>query len=79
MKRLGYLFLMMAALSACHNNKKSDAYGNFEAVEVTLSSQANGQILVLNILEGDQILIGCRAVGERGRLLIVAAAGDGDN
>ena len=55
MKRLGYLFLMMAALSACHNNKKSDAYGNFEAVEVTLSSQANGQILVLNILEGDQV------------------------
>jgi HlyD family secretion protein len=42
-------------MMACNQADKSDAYGNFEAVEVTLSSQANGQILGLDIIEGDLV------------------------
>jgi HlyD family secretion protein len=37
------------------NHQKSDAYGNFEAIEVTISSEANGKILNLDIDAG-QIL-----------------------
>lgn len=41
---------------SCQQNKHvSDAYGNFEAVETTISSEANGRILWLNVMEG-QIL-----------------------
>ncbi len=35
--------------------KKSDGYGNFEATEITVSSEANGIINSFNIKEGDQI------------------------
>jgi HlyD family secretion protein len=43
-------------LVSCKQKKEtSDAYGNFEAVETTISSEANGRILWLDITEG-QIL-----------------------
>jgi HlyD family secretion protein len=58
MKYYIYLIILLASLGACTRTDKSDAYGNFEAVEVTISSQANGQILFLNIMEGDQIYSG---------------------
>jgi HlyD family secretion protein len=50
--------MLLAGLSACKKSDKSDAYGNFEAIEVTVSSQANGQILYLKILEGDLVKAG---------------------
>lgn len=54
-----YLLIMLIFLAACnHNNHKSDAYGNFEAVETIVSSQASGQILQLYINEGDVIKSG---------------------
>lgn len=41
-------------LFSCNgNNSLSDAYGNFEAEEVVVSSRANGTIIQLNINEGD--------------------------
>lgn len=52
-------FLMLAILSSilffsCKNlEEKSDAYGNFEATETTISAQASGEILELNLEEGD--------------------------
>ena len=43
----------MAMLTACSDNsRKADAYGNFEAREVTVSAQGNGQIVWLKAEEG---------------------------
>jgi HlyD family secretion protein len=40
-------------ISSCNRDKDNpDAYGTFEATEVTVSSQANGRILFLNVEEG---------------------------
>lgn len=40
--------------SACNqNNNESDAYGNFEATEYTISAENSGKILFLDIQEGD--------------------------
>ena len=45
---------MLASLISCNkNNEKADGYGNFEATEVTISSEANGQIEYLKLEEGD--------------------------
>ncbi|MFH1120872.1 MAG: HlyD family efflux transporter periplasmic adaptor subunit [Bacteroidota bacterium] len=56
-KRTLILMTMITGLLvSCKQNKvASDAYGNFEAVETTISSEANGRILWMNIMEG-QIL-----------------------
>ncbi len=51
------LFLLIALvwLSSCSNrNNLSDAYGNFEAVQVTVSSESAGKIHYLNVEEGSQ-------------------------
>ena len=46
-------FLILTSLISCNkNNDKADGYGNFEATEVTISSQANGNIEYLNLEEG---------------------------
>lgn len=43
-------------ISSCNrDNNKPDAYGTFEATEVTVSSQANGKILFLKVEEGQVI------------------------
>ena len=52
------LFLL---LSGCGGASDSDAFGNFEATEITVSSQADGQLLALDLdegttLEADQIV-----------------------
>jgi HlyD family secretion protein len=40
-------------VSCTKNNDKADGYGNFEATEVTISSEANGNIQYLKLEEGD--------------------------
>jgi len=40
------------------NHQKSDAYGNFEVIEVTISSEANGKILSLDIDAGQLVEAG---------------------
>ena len=46
--------LLVATLFSCNkNNDKADGYGNFEATEVTVSSEANGKIISLDIEEGN--------------------------
>ena len=43
-------------VASCGNNKKNyDASGNFEATEIIVSSQANGQIMKFNINEGQTV------------------------
>ncbi|MCI4442486.1 MAG: HlyD family efflux transporter periplasmic adaptor subunit [Lentimicrobium sp.] len=47
-------FLLLASLISCNkNNDKADGYGNFEATEVTISAEANGNIEYLKLEEGD--------------------------
>ena len=49
--------LSIALIAAACGNKQdaSDAWGNFEAVETTVGSQGNGEIISLNVEEGDQL------------------------
>ncbi len=45
----------IVGLSSCtNNNKLSDAYGNFEAVQVTISAESAGKIHYLKVEEGSQ-------------------------
>jgi HlyD family secretion protein len=55
MKKILILIIPGLFLISCSSSNKSDAYGNFEAVEVIISSQANGQIINLTIEEGMKI------------------------
>ena len=45
--------MMVWAVSCQNLAKKSDAYGNFEAVETVISAELGGKLLELNINEGD--------------------------
>lgn len=45
------LFLLGTLLS-CSTSKKADGYGNFEATEITVSSEANGKLEFFNVEEG---------------------------
>ena len=53
-----YIIIVTAwmILASCNNNKISyDASGNFEADEVMVSAQQNGQLLSFSVHEGDQL------------------------
>lgn len=50
------LITMFAILQSCSDNSNvSDAYGNFEAVEITVSSEVQGKLISLNVEEGQII------------------------
>jgi len=54
-----YIFIVLLLLVACNKSKdQSDAYGNFEAVETTISSEANGKLISLNLEEGQSLKSG---------------------
>lgn len=62
MKRL--IFIGLAGLlAACGHKNPFDATGIFEATEVTVSSEAQGRILRLDIEEGDSVTAG-QQIGE---------------
>ncbi len=50
-----YALIPMLLLSCGSNGDKADGYGNFEATETTVSSEANGKILFLSLEEGDLV------------------------
>lgn len=53
-KYLLYFLALLPALYSCMGNgEKADAYGNFEAVEVIISSEANGKLLSFQLEEGE--------------------------
>jgi HlyD family secretion protein len=55
-KALLIAFPVYLLVSSCNRDKNNpDAYGTFEATEVTVSSQANGKILFLKVEEGQLI------------------------
>jgi len=57
MKKVVFAAMIIALfIASCTGDKdKPDAYGTFEATEVTVSSQANGKILWLTIEEGQVV------------------------
>lgn len=50
--------MTVTALMACDRNHRSDAYGNFEAVEVMVSAETGGRILTSHISEGMEVATG---------------------
>ena len=55
MKKIAILLTAIIFISCNKNNEKADAYGNFEATEITVSSESNGKIEFLNVEEGAQL------------------------
>jgi HlyD family secretion protein len=56
MKKISFLLAVTAILiNACNNNNESDAYGNFSATEILLSSEASGTIIKKNMSEGEVV------------------------
>lgn len=48
--------IIFITLISCNgNDEKADGYGNFEATETTISSEANGKLLSLDAEEGDML------------------------
>lgn len=59
-----YIALLSMVSMACSSNEDlSDAYGNFEAVEVLVSSEVNGKLISLKVEEGQEV--------KRGELLAI--------
>lgn len=58
--KISYLILLiLITLIGCNSdNNKPDASGNFEAIEITVSSLASGRIEKLSIMDGDKLVIG---------------------
>lgn len=53
MRTLTILFFILLVFASCnHKNDKSDAYGNFESVEVLVASEMQGKLLQFNVEEG---------------------------
>jgi HlyD family secretion protein len=57
-----YFYLLISILmliQACQiGNNESDAYGNFEATEILISSESNGKLVSFDIEEGDELKAG---------------------
>ena len=55
MKKIAILLTAIILISCNKKSEKADAYGNFEATEITVSSESNGKIEFLNVEEGEQL------------------------
>lgn len=53
-----YGILMIFMLAGCGTEEKSDAYGQFEATEIIISSEAQGRLLQFNVNEGSMLEAG---------------------
>ncbi len=52
------LFFCLLVLGSCQKSDKSDGYGNFEATEIIVSSEANGKLELLDVEEGRRMAAG---------------------
>ena len=52
------LLLLFAGSAACGNGSEPDAYGNFEANEVSVSAQTSGQLITFTPVEGAHLAAG---------------------
>lgn len=55
MKKILSVLVLSSLFSCGQNTDKADGYGNFEATEVTVSSESNGRIEFLNLEEGEEL------------------------
>jgi HlyD family secretion protein len=55
LKKVVSVFVLSILLGCNGNNNMSDAYGNFEAVEIVVSSENSGILKEFNLNEGDKI------------------------
>jgi len=56
MKTKSLILILALVLAGCNNKAdKADAYGNFEATEVIVSSETSGKILKFDVTEGSEI------------------------
>ncbi|MCW9707735.1 HlyD family secretion protein [Fodinibius salsisoli] len=57
--RTSSLFLLLIGIlivvTGCNSEEKSDAYGQFEAIETTISTEIGGKLLAYNVAEGDRL------------------------
>ena len=58
MRKIIFISLILFGLFSCKNDEKSDAYGNFFANEIIISSESNGKIISSYFDEGDKVKIG---------------------
>jgi membrane fusion protein YbhG len=58
MMRPLFFVAVIAVVAACHSHDTPDAYGNFEANEVVVSAQTQGQLLWFHPVEGMQLRTG---------------------
>lgn len=58
MNKIVLATLLITLISCQEEGARSDAYGNFEATTVTVSAEAQGQLLHLNATEGQQLKTG---------------------
>jgi len=47
--------LTLFLLASCSSKEKSDAYGNFEAVSVTVSAEGTGKLITFELQEGQEL------------------------
>lgn len=52
MRSITYLVLALIAVSCGNGEPESDAYGNFTAIEIMVSAETSGRILLKNVNEG---------------------------
>ncbi len=52
---------LAAAITSCKSSNEYDAYGTFEATEVTVSAESAGVITSLDVEEGDSLIAGVQA------------------
>lgn len=58
MKKIFYLFMIAGVFYSCgKEDEKADGYGSFEATEITVSAQANGELLNFTLDEGQQLKV----------------------
>ena len=61
MKKIIFLLITVMGIISCNKTSdKADGYGNFEATEITISSESNGKIENLNLEEGDILNAGAQ-------------------
>ena len=54
-KTIFALFAGMLLIVGCSSRKSIDAYGNFEAIETIVSSEANGRLMEFKLTEGQDV------------------------
>jgi membrane fusion protein YbhG len=55
MKYILLIAISLVLFSCGNDDNKADAYGNFEAVETIISSEASGRLIEFNLEEGDKL------------------------